>query len=373
MARIRNIYNNLGLFVGQSGAQLTDPTAHSGAANIKQLQRLQDISWNFDIPLQDVSQLGSLAPIDRVNTEGATVGFNFSYYTVDLQNEQFLGFRVADGVSCITDILTKAKDEKNYYLVIAPEGTDLNTFGDLSTKTNIATVGFGNGFITSYSHTAAVGGFPTSSIGAEALNIRGYQGGTGKIPAVNKSGLYIDGNFFLPSASTGDVGKLTVLQPGDITIDIDNNAGLFQDMTGVCVQSYTVSFDLARNPIRCLGSRLPVAREIQFPIQVTFSMDVLTSDYVSASLSQYICSGNEHNIAVNLREPKCDGTLGNRYARFKIANARLTSQNVSTSIGPEETMTFNWVGQIGASGDNTNGVFFSGVTGYSAGVGLVSP
>lgn len=363
MSRVRTIYNNLALLAGPS------PATGSHAAGINQLERIQSLNWGVNIPQTDVNVYGKLSRIARMSLESPTVNLDFSYLVTDMANEKKLGFSINKGVSAMSDILAKIGDDRNFFIFVSPEGQDAIGKGGADG----AVVGIGNGFITSYKTQGAVGGFPTTSITVEALNICGYADGVGEsIPAVDPSdGVQVTGTTFTIGTITGPItGQSVALKPGDISIDIAADAGLLEDLTEIPIQSYNISFDLSRENIQKLGTKYSFSREIKFPVEVKVSVDAIAGNVATGCLSDILCDQSGHDITITLRQPACVGQ-GSIAAQYKVKNAILGDGNWTSSIGPNQTVTFNWSTQIGASGDTTDGLFFSGFTGYSGGTGLL--
>ncbi len=183
MPRNRVIYNSEALFAGQKVGDKCY-TEDEGVNSIKQLHRVQNANYSFNISRTDVNQFGELAAIDRIITDTPTVALDFSYYLSNFANEEALGLNVAgdvatlgggdpfgDGEGLTTALkffLDGSKDQRNYFIQTSSEGTDANNDQD---DRNKSVIGIGNGFLTSYSVEASVGGLPTVSIGVEGLNM----------------------------------------------------------------------------------------------------------------------------------------------------------------------------------------------------------
>ena len=353
--RKRVVSASKALYVGPS------PATGSNLTGVKQLHRLQSLDYDFSIPKEDVVQFGQLAAIDRVNLEGATVNLSASYLITDVVNERALGFSTNGGISVLSGILSKAQDEKNYFVMLVDEGSDAAGF----TANSGATIGIGNGFISNYSVEASVGGFATASFSIEGLNMEGYARPSGTyLPAVNPvNGQIITGqSFALPQATSGAAGQPSALQPGDITVTLGDSAK-FMDLSDISVQSFNCSFDLAREQINALGYKYARTKEITFPINVNLSVEVLAADLKTGSISSLLCSSAGNDISVSMRQPNCDGT-GNVALALTIKNAKLESQSWSTQLGSNQTVSLNWIAQVGGAGDTVNGLHMSGVTGY---------
>lgn len=363
MSRNRVIYNVLAVYasqVGPSGNQ-TIP------GSVKQLSRVQSFDEDFSRNFTDVNQYGNLAAIDRIEVEAPTVNSSLSYFVTDGGNEKYLGLTVgASGtsssnlVSCISGLLNKATDEKNYYLLIADEGNDAAGY----TKPSSGVIGVGNGFLTSYSVNAAVGEIPTATVDLEALNIRVYANVTGSTqgPGVNpENGQILSSvNFLLPQASENDnANQVSALQPGDILFTLPANSALGYDETNLKVQDFTLSFDLARTPLQKLGSRFAFSREIDFPVTATLEVNAEVGDLADGNLADLLCNNPNYDFTITLKKPNCQGAGASSLA-YLFKKAKLVSQNFTSSIGDNATMTATYEVQLGAPQQTDRGIFISG-------------
>jgi len=393
MPRIRSQSQSFNLYVSANHATGT----MSGDGDIKQLFRLTNIGgpeWTYE--KAPISVIGKLAPITRDTTDSPTVSVPFSYYVTDFENEKNLGFNITtSGVSgafvavttgAISDILTKStlKDEKNYFVLVTPEGQDAISRSGALTDDYI--LGIGNANITNYSIEASVGDYPTASVTVEGLNLKGQFGKTGVInsigagslsgvglwhntPAINPvNGLAIEGlasNFRLPAGSIGSTNKAFVLKPGDITVDLSSASGLFADTTNgqFNIQSFNISFDLARDPIQSLGARYAKSRELTFPIDVNFTVEALAGDLKEADLRNHVCNTGVYNAKVSMKRPDCANT-GATAAVIVLKGLSLQSEAFSIDVDDNQSVSLTWLGSIGSPTDTDNNVFFSGIAGY---------
>jgi hypothetical protein len=379
MARNRTIYNVLALYASNVGAT----GMQTGQTDIQQLSRVQNFDEDFTRNFTDVNQFGNLAAIDRIEVENPDVTASFSYYLTNGQNEKNLGLNVyGTGTakenlrSCISGLLTKATDEKNYYLLIVEEGND--AAGYAGAKSGV--IGVGNGFLTSYSVNAAVGEIPTADIEIEGLNVRVYSNlttneveissgvfltGIGIVPAINPvDGANLTGTYFsLPFAQTLTGADIpTALQPGDISFSIPTNGTLGFDEVDLKVQDFTLSFDLARTPLQKLGNRFAFSREIDFPVTATLEVNAEVGDLSDGNLAEILCGETEKEFVISMKEPGCE-TLGNPKATalaYIFKGARLVSQSFSSAIGDNATMTASYEVQLGGPQDTEKGIFISG-------------
>ena len=364
MARNRTIYNVMALYVS-SGTATGTTTGLVGADIPRQLSRVQNFDEDFTRNLTDVNQFGNLAAIDRIEVENPDVTASFSYYLTNGQNERDLGLNVhksgtneVDLRSCISGLLSKATDEKNYYLTIVEEGQDAAGYNGAST----GVIGVGNGFLTSYTVNAAVGDIPTADVEIEGLNVRVYTASTGVIPAVNAAdGTNFTNKFFRlgPATSITGVTIPTALQPGDITFSLASDQVIGFDGADLKVQDFSLSLELARTPLQKLGSRFAFSREIDFPVTATLEVNAEVGDLATGNLASLLCGETNKNFTISMKRPGCDANRLTALAYF-FKGAKLVSQSFSSSIGDNATMTASYEVQLGGVQDTTNGVFISG-------------
>ena len=387
MARNRIIYQSEALFAGQ----LTGVTDAHNENQIKQLHRVQSANYAFNISRTDVNQFGELAAIDRVVLDTPTVSLDFSYYLANFANEANLGFTINgvsssadDMTSALSGILNRTADERNFFIQTSREGED--AVGDENRHS-----------ISSYSSEASVGGFPTVSIAAEGMNMNFSTGTTGvPNPGIDRvNGTAATTLCDLPPASgsatlessddpTSGILGLSTLRPGDITIKVAENDGTnvfgttnyglggaklptsAGDATSSAnFQSYNISFDLGRTPIQRLGNRFAFAREIDFPVNLSLSVDAILTDLTTGNLNDLIDCEKSYNVEIELKGATGDvcGAAGKTtVAKYVLKDMRPDSQSFSSSIGDNKTVTIDFTSQIGGPRQNDVGLFMAGVT-----------
>ena len=354
MARKRTIYQSEALFVGPTGA-----TA-STASNNKQLHRVQSANYSFEINRQDVNQFGNLAAIDRIILEQPTVSLDFEYYANTGENESNLGLSLGtDGLGntpALSGILTSTaanpQDIKNYYILTSQEGYDANVAGWQSAGGNVRTIGIGNASLTSYEVNASVGEIPTVSASVEGLNMSFINGSGGSVPTINQeNGTVVGGTFALPTPVSG--GGFSALRPGDIGLSI---SGLGVDLSDLKVQSASISVDIGRDPIEKLGSKFAFAREVSFPIEVSMDIEAVIGDQDAgnyAGLAQYVSGDPSFTTTLTLNRP---GT-STRALAYTLKRAKIDSQEFSSAIGDNKTVSMTFSTQIGGPNETNAGLF----------------
>lgn len=358
MARKRVIYQSEAIFVGPSGGSSSVVAAYPLS---KQLNRVQSANYSFNITRQDVNQYGQIGSIDQVILEAPTVSLDFSYYANSGENEVTLGLAVDTGnasVPALRNILSggaNAQDTKNYYIVVAPEGTDAN-LNESAVTGNGKVIGIGNAGLTSYSIEAAVGSFPTVSVAAEGLNMRFYDATTGTVPAINPAdGSDAAGYFGISGLTTG--AGFTALRPGDITVTFSGAKGVVEE--DLKIQDFSISFDLGRDPIQKLGNRFAFSREITFPVNVSATINAVLGEIEAENLATVIASDcADADLSINMLSPKtCEGGAQSTALKYTLKGAKLASQSFTSSIGANKAISLEYTATIGGPSETTRGLF----------------
>lgn len=351
---------------------------------IKQLHRVQSFNHDYAVSRQFVNQFGELAQIDNQILDTPTVSVDLTYLLSNMANEEALGFDIGGQQSALTNIINRNQEEKNIFAKTVAEGVD--SIGGGVDPANTDAVGIGNAFLTSYSTEAAVGSFPTVSVSFEALNIGFQTGVTGnRIPAVNPANgnrmtaLGADSNTYnitydLPEAVsnvsglTTGVADISVLRPGDVSMTFSKVGGGTYDALGAKIesstaklQSYNLSFDLSRTAIEKLGSKFAFTRKIDFPVNISLSVDAIVDELRTGDLIDVLDCDEEYNVEINIKNPDtCAGDGNLDIAKYIVRNLTLDSQNYSLSIGDRETVTLNFTSQVGGPNQTGVGIFMSG-------------
>jgi len=380
MPRNRIIYQSEALYVGPSpatgyhygtytpGIGGNSNVPNSSTSLTQQLQRIQTANYSFNVDRTDVNQFGQLAAIDRVILTNPTVSLDFSYINANLSNENDLGFTIASGqndsaISAISGFLNKTSDERNYFIRTTPEGTDAVGFTDGS-ATNNGVIGIGNAFLTSYSTEGSVGNFPTTTVNVEGLNMNFQNGISGNfVPAVNPVNGQALQNYYQLAEATRNVGigsgsAISALRPGDITLSLSNTLASGVDVNTMNIQSYTLSFDLGRTPIQRLGNKFAFTREIDFPLTVTLSVDAQVTTMNAGNLANLVVDDSAtYTPSITIKSPS-DSTL--TMAKYVLKGAKLDSQEYSTDVGSNKSVTLTFSAQVGGPQDTANGLFING-------------
>ncbi len=355
MANTRIISQQLALFASASPSTGNNQTS----GNMVQLFRAQEVNLDWTITRNDVGQIGALSPLSKEITDSPTVNMSTSWLIPGVYNESGIGFVVNGQSGALSFILNNSARDKNYYIEIVPEGNDANTY----TSTTAGVISIGNAAVASYATSAAVGGFPTANLSVQGLNATYNVTNSGAdSPAINPiNGAAVTGiTFQLPNPSSGLAGMNTTLRPGDISLTVTPEIGLALN-NDVCLQSYNISFDLNLQPKTCLGSRFAIARNPQFPVDVTTTLEVAVKDIGTGNISQILCSDTPKTIVISLRNPSCGTGIGTEKIKYTLLGAKQTSQAFKGGVGQgDATATVTYVSQIGGPADTVNNFLISG-------------
>jgi len=382
--KLRTQYNQQSLYVGPCPATGKHYNDASSTNYVTGLYRIQSCNYSVNISRTPVYQFGEQVAIDRPILETPTVSLSANYLLANAWNEKMLGL-VTDGkLPALSGIVNRTQDEKNWFLKIVNEGKD--SVGDTTAVSeDVAVIGFGNGFLNSYSTQASVGSFPTVDFSVSALNMVINTGISGRSPAINPAnGLRVQNgpeyDYSLPTAlsspGAGDL-DISVLRPGDITLTIKKryapDEGILSEATAdydtigpdidnANIQSYSLSFDLGREPLQALGSRFAKTRFISFPVEVTCSIDALAADLTTGAISDIIDNDHAYDIKINIVKPVPPGTAATRMMEYRLKNAKLNSQSYSNGIGDNKTVSLEFSASVGSASQSNVGLFISGVT-----------
>lgn len=365
MSRNRVIYQSDAVFAAPTGLAALTATGNS-------LRRVQSCNYNFSIQRQDINQFGELAAIDRLIIQEPTVAVDLSYYFEPTGfNESHLGLRTnaVTGTSAAADhmldyIISSGDDynQKSIFILTSDAGIDANdtAASAMGSSTNYdGIIGIGNAFLTSWSLEAAVGGIPTVTCALEGQNIV-FTGGISSSVAPNPSivnGVDPGLTVTIPSGAGlfDSATEVSAVRPGDVTLflgatDSDDAPMVGLNESDLKIQSATVSMTINREPIRKLGNTFAFAREITFPINCTMSVNAVVGELASKRLFSLVnraCDdGTKYTAMLTLNGYKGSSCTANT-AYIILKGAKLDSQNITSSIGPNKSVTFELSAQIG--------------------------
>jgi hypothetical protein len=373
----RQIYNVLGVAVSPSpatGWMFSSATAAvpcAGTNLLKYIPRVQSASTALVINREEVNQFGQLNRIDQIITSPPDITLNMDYLLLDGYAESLLGFASSGQQTFVSGLIDGTETEKNYFIGVAPEGSDLITYAN---GNNVNVIGIGNGTVSNYSQNIAIGQIPRASVTINGSNMQTYVGATGKqSPAIdsNTALKVVSPQFSLPvMPSYTGVSVQSALRPGDIILTFPRT-GSFGDYTAgvgkINVQSISLSVPVALDNILQMGNPYPVAKKIRFPVNSTLTVDALAADIAEDDTASLFCSDELVDLSYEMRNPSCTRD-GNAAMLVLFNGAKLVNRDWNASIGQNSTVRLTYTTQVQGISANykTQGVVVSGVYGRSA-------
>lgn len=359
-SRNRVIYQSQALFSAPTGELTVTAAAHG-------LRRVQSCNYNFSVTRQDINQFGELAAIDRLILQEPTVAVDMSYYFEPTGfNESHLGLWTgsAQNTSTVSDhmldrIISSGADynQKNIYVVVSDAGIDANDTTKMTDSTVDGIIGIGNAFLTSWSLEASVGAIPTVSCALEGQNIVFVGAAAASAignPAVDDGADTTALTVNLPDGAGlfASATEVSAVRPGDITLTLgatstDNTPMFGLNEADLKIQSASVAMTIGREPIRKLGKAFAFAREITFPVNCTMTVNAIVG--ASASNKLYTLMTSNGDNSKYYCELALTGYVGAvaKTAYVMLKGAKLNSQNFTSSIGPNQTVSLELSAQIG--------------------------
>jgi hypothetical protein len=178
-----------------------------------------------------------------------------------------------------------------------------------------------------------------------------------------------DGTISNDNVVVGDT--TSALRPGDVSVSFwpkgDVGGAEIAGFTGVSItdakiQSYSMSFDLAREPLAKLGNKFAFAREITFPVTVTLTVDANLGDLTKGNLADVISIDSSYDILLKLAAPGVGvANSANTRMSYTLKNAKLDSQEYTSDIGTNKAVSLTFSSQIGGPKQTDKGLFMSGL------------
>jgi hypothetical protein len=249
-------------------------------------------------------------------------------------------------------------DQKNVYVLVSDAGIDANDGTAMSSGTVDGIIGIGNAFLTSWSLEASVGAIPTVSCALEGQNIVFTGGNTayqiGNPAVLDGADLSETSLVTLPDGAElfDSTTEVSAVRPGDITLTLGTSSTDNSPMFGLTesdlkIQSASVSMTIGREPIRKLGKSFAFAREITFPINCTMTVNAIVGAAASNKLYTLMTTnGDATKFYCELKLTGYQGAVAHS-SYVMLKGAKLDSQNFTSSIGPNKTVTLELSAQVG--------------------------
>ena len=381
--RNRTIYANELLMVSPTATgnqYLNGDTDTDGESLIRQIKRVQSINYGFSINRTDTYQFGQLARMGSAVLSAPSVSLDFSYYLTDGKNEHLLGFDTNSASNFLHKDFINDGEGRNFYIYTAPDGSDAaaDTIAKIEAQNedNKSVIGIGNGFITNYSLSAAVGAMPTVSVSVMGANIQASQGTDGTSPGIHPTdGTQSSKSYKIPSEyiSTGDGAHC--LLPGDIQVDLGDGSLLSAVIddggtTASHIQSCSVDIPLGRSTLERMGNSFGYAKVLDVPIRANISVSAILADKKATekSLFNELFDSNEVDLTLTFHKPNSSGpNVGDKVAIYEFKAAKLEAESYGMSIGDSRTVDYTFSATIGDP-TSTAGAQGSSISMHSSGV-----
>lgn len=344
----------------------------------------------------DTSYQTSLAYIQANKNE--ITGWGEEDVDYDLINNQFItNPSEYNEYDCITTDpywpLT-TKDKRNIFISISEdkENQNLNLYenfsnaddqsyiarsADKKSQTN-RTIGFGNCYLASYNQNASVGSFITAEVNYIGENMLFQMSGSGvNIPYVNPKTYETNTGikFNIPS-ELDSKNPIAALQPGDINMNI-NSSGYGLNLNDVKIQGYQFGFEFNRENMDAIGYKLPIDREINLPLIINLSVDMVVGDQQYDDLAGLITEDADYNVSISCKnsciyDPSFTWTGQNQSSKFEkrfenafnyqFFNCKFDGISYANQIGGRKTAKLNFTAEVDTENYN-RGMQASGILG----------
>lgn len=317
------------------------------------LHRVQNVTFAMEAEREEVRQLGTRSTVDRPNINPPKVSLEFEYLLNGLANDARIGLNVNYGqfhfpysgtpfydenfnVSLLSGLIARQftqptgqpfwpmamRDNRNIFLVRAPEGQEIQRLGEHRLDQPDLTQGidfmapryevlaFGNCYLESWETSAAVNAIPRTKTSWAAENVCFYVSGSGcNIPAISTTTrqLINQNKFIIPEVR--NEGGPFILNPGDILLDISasgangNLTGFGLNFNDITIQDYSIRMDLNRDLLMSLGHKCALDREITFPVIAILNFGAIVGNVTSGHFIDILNEDNNYDITIKLRNP----------------------------------------------------------------------
>jgi hypothetical protein len=149
-----------------------------------------------------------------------------------------------------------------------------------------------------------------------------------------------------------------------VTLSLSRNAFEFggTDTSDMHVQSASIEVPMSRGNIQALGAERAVAKPLEFPINVTLSVNAILKNISQGALDK-VLTGTAGDATTNATIKVKDSENGAVAHHFVLQKAVLDSQNFAVGLDDNETIDLAFSAQIGGPDTTDQGLFYSGAAG----------
>ena len=254
------------------------------ASNIKEITGWGEEDVNYD--LIDVSSASLTTEYDCITTD--------PYWPLTTKDKRNIFISISED--------QQDQNENLYEDFINPDDqTFIARSANKRSRTN-RTIGFGNCYLASYNQSASVGNFITAEVNYIGENMLFQMSGSGaNAPYIDPKTYQTNTGikFNIPS-EIDSKNPIAALQPGDINMNI-NSSGYGLNLNDVKIQGYQFGFEFNRENMDAIGYKLPIDREINLPLIINLSVDMVVGDQQYDDLASLIREDADYNVSISCK------------------------------------------------------------------------
>lgn len=323
---------------GVQSLYIGSPLPYDGASESNYsipLEGIQSANVSLTYPRQDMFDWAGGGNQEIVLRPRAQL--DFSYIFACQANEAALGLTYSYS-GYVAPALLNLNDERNCYLVANLDRADMVGYAGA----NLRTISIGNGVVSNYAFSAAVGQPTNVSVTIDALNALVQTGAYGlALPSVSKqSGVGATGSYSLPRVSQSSVDYYTAT-PKALQLSFGTGCAIGLSLTGnnsIPISSFGFSIGIPRAENKPLGWAYPDVRPVQWPVTISIRADAYVTQLQEDALNRLVCSDSGFDFTVRF---KTDCTDLDSFS-YSFAGAKLESQTFSSAVGSLNRVSLNW-------------------------------
>lgn len=312
------------------------------------------------------------------------INVNVKYFCTT--DDPYWPFNTRDKRNIFITISKNDLDAKeNYYEdFISPDNQTYISRSAAPNFNNLNVIGFGNCYLNSYRQSASIGNFIISEVNYIGENMSYSTSGSGILTPyaspLDWPNIPINKYCNIPS-EIDSKNPIAALLPGDLTIDIKSKKSLytkdsyFLDLENLKILGYEFGFTLNRENMDAIGYKLPIDREVNFPLIIDLSIDMIIDNHLfDDSLSYLAYNDAKFDISIKCKnncnynknfvppsqsqssifEKKIEEALG-----YTFKDCRFESISYDNQIGNRKTANIKFSLEINPE-NYSEGMFASG-------------
>ena len=353
------------LFVGPAPAYRPH---HDGPNSfLRQLTKVQSVSYGFDINREEIKQIGHEDLLTRrinvistdpspgsnidVNIEPVPVNFEFEYLPTCGLNEYLLNFNVvASGQPAENSFISRHFGDKNFFLVLRSDvGKQANYLIKNEDYYGHFVMGIGNAFVNKYTLNAQLGAPIRSSVGYQASNVTlETYSGDNYIPAIHLyDGTYKKQHKYnFRAQNAGNEYDHPALLPNNINLKIEelNVGGASVSKENANAVSCNIDLNLERKNLYGFGSMYPYDRKMNLPGRGTVNLGIVKKELESGNLNSILKYDKPYKITIDFLNhctpdrDFCEPAPKQHLMTYVVDNAVLKNKSTSLSINNYATV-----------------------------------